>query len=59
MRPDVKYTTYATSPKEKTGYIITFAQLEEGNLFYKTHDDAGSGDKPDNDSIMSPLISEE
>ena len=32
MRPDVTYTPYATSPKEKTVNIITFAHIEEGGL---------------------------
>ena len=30
MRPAVKYTPYATSSKEQTGDVITFAQFEEG-----------------------------
>ena len=32
MRPEVTYTTYATSSKEKTGDIITFTKFEEGNI---------------------------
>ena len=32
MSPDVIYTPYATSSKEKTGGIITFVQFEEGDL---------------------------
>ena len=32
MRPAVTYTQYATSSKEQTGNIITFAQFEEGNI---------------------------
>ena len=32
MRPAVTYTPYATSSKEQTGDVITFAQFEEGNL---------------------------
>ena len=31
MRPTVTYTPYATSSKEQTGDVITFAQFEEGN----------------------------
>ena len=31
-RLDVSYTPYATSSKEKTGYIIMFAHFEEGGL---------------------------
>ena len=30
MRPAVTYTPYATSYKEQTGNVITFAQFEEG-----------------------------
>ena len=30
MRPTVTYTPYATSSKEQTGNVITFAQFEEG-----------------------------
>ena len=33
MRPEVTYTPYATSSKEQTGDVITFAQFEEGNMF--------------------------
>ena len=29
MRPTVTYTPYATSSKEKTGDVITFAQFDE------------------------------
>ena len=32
MRPSVTYTPYATSSKEQTSDVITFAQFEEGNL---------------------------
>ena len=37
MRPDVSSTPYATSSREQTGNIITFAQFEEGNLLSETH----------------------
>ena len=30
-RPTVTYTPYATSSKEKTGDVITFAKFEKGN----------------------------
>ena len=33
MHLTVTYTPYATSSKEKTGNVITFAQFDEGNLF--------------------------
>ena len=59
MRPDMTYTTYATSSREQTGNIIKFTQFEEGNLLYETRDNMESGDKSDNNSIMPPLISKE
>ena len=64
MRPAVSYTTYAISSREKTGYIITLARFEEGNLLSETHnllsetrDDTESGNESDDDSTMPPLIS--
>ena len=52
MRPTVTYTPYATSSKEQTGDVITFAQFEEGNLLTETRNDIESGDKSDNESLM-------
>ena len=52
MRPAVTYTPYATSSKEQTGDIITFTHFEEGNILTETRNDAESGDKSDNESIM-------
>ena len=52
MRPAVTYTQYATSSKEQTGEVIMFAQFEEGNILTETCNDAESGDKSDNESIM-------
>ena len=52
MRPAVTYTPYATSLKEKTGDVITFAQFEEWNILTETRNDAESIDKYDNESIM-------
>ena len=52
MRPAVTYTPYATSLKEQTGDVITFAQFEEGNILTETLNDAESGDKSNNESIM-------
>ena len=49
MRQSMIYTPYATSSKEKTGNMITFAQFEEGYLSSETRDDAESGDKSDED----------
>ena len=52
IRLEVTYTLYATSSKEKTGGVITFAQFEEGNILTETCNDAESGDKSNNKSIM-------
>ena len=52
MRPAVTYTLYATSSKEQTGDVINFAQFEEGNILTEIHNDAESGDKSDNESLM-------
>ena len=40
MYPAVTYTLYATYLKEQTGYVITFIQFEERNLFFETREDA-------------------
>ena len=52
MRPTVTYTPYATSSKEQTGDVITFAQFEEGNLISETRNDTESDDESDSESIM-------
>ena len=52
MRPAVTYNPYATSSKEETGDIIKFEKFEEGNIWTETRNDAESGDKADNESIM-------
>ena len=52
MRLALTYTPYATSLKEQTGDLITFAQFEEGNILTETSNDAESGDESDNESIM-------
>ena len=52
MRPTVTYTLYATSSKEQTDDIITFAQFEEGNLISETRNDTESDDESDSKSIM-------
>ena len=59
MRLDVTYTPCATSSREQTVDIIPFAQFEEGNILFKTCNDAESGDEYDDDSIMPLLLSEE
>ena len=42
MRTAMSYIPYATSPKEQTGHIITFAHFEEGGLLSKTRNDMES-----------------
>ena len=59
MRTAVTYTPCATSSREQTGGIITFAQFEERNILTKTRNNAESGYKSDDDSIIPPLLSEE
>ena len=59
IRPYVSYTTYATTMKEQTSYIIMFVQFEEWNLSSETRDDAESGEESDDDSIMPQLIRKE
>ena len=51
IRPAVTYTPYATSSKEKTGDVITFAQFEEGNILTETRNDAESGEESDSDYL--------
>ena len=48
MRPAVTYTPYATSSKEQTDDIITFAQFKEGNILTETCNGAESSDESDN-----------
>ena len=52
MRPEVRYTLYATSSKDQTGNVITFTQFEEGNLLTKNCNDAESCDESDSESLM-------
>ena len=47
MRPEVTYTPYATSLKEKNGNVVTFAQFEERNILTETRNNAESSDKYD------------
>ena len=37
IRPSVSYTPYATSSREQTVNIITFAHFEEEDLLSETH----------------------
>ena len=59
MSPAVTYTHCTTSSREETGNIIMFAQCEDSNILTKTHNNAESGDKSDDNSIMPSLLSEE
>ena len=52
MRPAAMYTPYATSLKEQTGDVITFAQFEEGGLLTETCNDTESCDESNSESIM-------
>ena len=52
MRPDVTYTPFATSLKEKNGDVITFAHFEEGYILTETCNNAESGDESNNELIM-------
>ena len=47
MWPSVKYTPCATSSREQSGDVITFAQLKEGGLLSETPNYAEIGDKSD------------
>ena len=59
MRPSVTYIPCATSSRERTDDIITFAQFEEVDILSKTRNNSESGEKSDDDSIMPPLLSKE
>ena len=52
MRLTVTYTLYATSSKEQSGDVITFAQFEEGNLLTENFNDTESNDESNSKSIM-------
>ena len=57
MRPAFPYIPCATSSREQTDNITTFAQFEKGGLLSETRDNEESGDKSDDDSIMPSLFS--
>ena len=59
MSPAVTYTPCATSFRELTWVIITFAQFEEGDLLSEFCNGEESGDEPEGDSIMPKLLSKE
>ena len=53
MRLAVTYTPYATSSKEQTGNVITFAQFEEGDILTETRKNTEIGDKSESKSLMT------
>ena len=59
MCPAVTYKPCATSSRENTSDIITFKQFEEGDLLSETRNNAESGDKSDENSIIPTLLREE
>ena len=59
IRLAMSYISYVTSPKEQTGYIITFAHFEEGNLLSETRNYTEGGKKYDDNSTFALLNSEE
>ena len=52
MRPAVTYNPYATSSKERTSDVITFAQFEERDLLSETRNETESGDESDSYSCQ-------
>ena len=52
MRLAVTYNPYATSSREKTGDVITFAQFKEESILTETRNNEESGDESDNKSLM-------
>ena len=59
ISPSVLYTNYATYSKEQTSDIITITQFGGRDLSSESHDNAESGDKSDENSVMAPLLSKE
>ena len=59
MQPAESCIPCATSLREQTDNIITFAQFEEGGLLSETRHSTESGDKSKDNSIMPPLIIKE
>ena len=51
MRPAVTFTPYATSLRQQTGDVITFAQFEEGNILTETHNNTESNEESDSKSL--------
>ena len=58
IKTTVSYIPYAKYSKEKTGDIITFAKFEEGGLLSESRNNTESGNEYDEDSTITPLISE-
>ena len=55
----VTYTPFAASLREQTGDIFMLAQFEEGNIWTKNRNNAESGDKSNDESIMTMDSSDE
>ena len=55
----VTCTPFSMSIREQTGNIITFVQFEEGNTLTKTCNNAERGYESNDDSNMSPRLSNE
>ena len=52
ISPTLTYTPYATSLKEQTDDVFTFAKFEEKNIITETRNDAESGDKSNSEIFM-------
>ena len=57
MYPSATYTPCATSSREQTVNIITFAHFEEGGFWSETRNNTENGEESDDDSIIPPLFS--
>ena len=58
MRPSLKYTPCPKCLRGQTGDKIMFEQFKEENLLSETRNNAGKGDKYDENLIMLPLLRE-
>ena len=58
MRLALSYTPYATSSTEQTDDIITFTNIEKGDLLSETWNDMESGNKCNDNLTRASLNSE-
>ena len=58
MQLAVSYIPYATSPRGKTGNLITCAHFDEGSLLSETCNKMESGNEYEDNSNLPPFISE-